>query len=251
MGRKRKIVDGEFIVSIDKMYFTRDTEHAIMSYNTCTDSQEREHLYRGKIEKPFDKLAENVINRFKFPYINMTFDELKKEVVAFLIMNLQKYKQENGKAFSYFSVCAKNYLILQNTNAYKEQKRTIWIPDVGEEYLTLDEIVGLEAPNERLHDDTHEFVKLIIDYWEINLLKHFKKKRDIDIANAVIELFRRADGIENFNKKALYLMIREITDCKTSYITKVVNKMRDVTLIHTKEFYTHGTVNGGDRKTTN
>ena len=38
--------------------------------------------------------------------------------------------------------------------------------------------------------------------------------------------FRRADYIENFNKKHLYLLIREMTDCKTHYITKVVNVMK-------------------------
>jgi hypothetical protein len=173
----------------------------------------------------------------------MTFEALKRDVVAFLIMNLAKYKQENGKAFSYFSVCAKNYLILQNTNAYKEQKRDESIFD-SEEYLTIDVVVGLEAPNERDHDDTHEFVTLMIDYWEININRHFKKRRDIEIATAVIELFRRADGIENFNKKALYLMIREMTDCKTSYITKVVNKMREITAEHLREYYSQGTLDG-------
>ena len=54
----------------------------------------------------------------------------------------------------------------------------------------------------------------------------FTKKRDIQIADAVLELFRRADYIENFNKKHLYLLIREMTDCKTHYITKVVNVMK-------------------------
>lgn len=247
MGRRKKI-DGEEPKTDNKMYFTMDTEEAIVSYNNCDISAERESLYRNRIAKPFDKLAENVINRFKFPYISHPFDVLKREVVAHLIMNLAKYRQVNGKAFSYFSVCAKNYLILQNTNAYKEAKRSVYFGESGEDYVSIDEIAGIEAPNQRQHDDSEEFVRLMITYWELNLNKHFKKKRDIDIANAVIELFRRADGIENFNKKALYLMIREMTDCKTNYITKVVNKMREQMLVHLNEYNTHGTVNGKNIK---
>ena len=54
----------------------------------------------------------------------------------------------------------------------------------------------------------------------------FTKKRDLQIADAVLELFRRSEHIENFNKKHLYLLIREMTDCKTHYITKVVNVMK-------------------------
>jgi hypothetical protein len=76
-----------------------------------------------------DKLAENVINRFKFPYLNQSFEDTKGQVVSFLVMNLAKFKPEkNKKAFSYLSVIAKNYLILQNNNAYKQQKRSIQLP---------------------------------------------------------------------------------------------------------------------------
>ena len=63
-------------------------------------------------------------------------------------------------------------------------------------------------------------------YWEKNLANVFPKERDIQIADAILELFRRSENIENFNKKHLYLLIREMTNCKTHYITKVVNTMK-------------------------
>jgi hypothetical protein len=71
-----------------------------------------------------------------------------------------------------------------------------------------------------------DFIQLLVQYWDFNLTKIFKKKRDIEIATAVVELLRRVDGIDNFNKKALYLLIREMTNHKTSHITKVINKMK-------------------------
>ena len=37
---------------------------------------------------------------------------------------------------------------------------------------------------------------------------------------------KRREEIENFNKKALYILIREMTNIQTSYITKVVNIFR-------------------------
>ena len=75
-------------------------------------------------------------------------------------------------------------------------------------------------------NEYHEFKELMLKYWDVNLTKVFTKKRDIQIADAVLELFRRSQYIENFNKKHLYLLIREMTDCKTHYITKVVNVMK-------------------------
>jgi hypothetical protein len=81
------------------------------------------------------------------------------------------------------------------------------------------------------HDEVKDseykvFNRLMLAYWDKNLETYFQKKRDIQIADSVLELFRRAEYIENFNKKSLYLLVREMTGCPTHYITKVVNKMR-------------------------
>ena len=83
MGRKK--------TKLGKVYFTQETEDAIIKYNQSDDMEERENLYREYIWAPFDKLAENVINRFKFPYMEGSFDDVKSEVVSFLVINLHKY----------------------------------------------------------------------------------------------------------------------------------------------------------------
>lgn len=245
--RNRKRKPKNKIKNNVRVYFTEETEDAIVKYNESNDPLERERLFIEYIAYPLDKLAENVINRFKFPYISQTFDDTKKQVVSFLVINLHKYSKDKGKAFSYFSVIAKNYLIFHNNNAYKEEKRNISLTGQNDEAVPIDDVISnLESPDEREYDDVREFTRLMIEYWEKNVTRHFKKKRDIDIANAIVELFRRAENIENFNKKALYLMIREMTDCKTGYITKVVNKMRTIVQQHMKEYYDHGTFDGDD-----
>lgn len=246
MSRKKKMSTTEAPVD-NKIYFSQATEDAINAYNRSTDMHEREEIFRAGIAKPFDKLAENVINRFKFPYINQSFDDIKREVVSFLVINLPKFNPEKGsKAFSYFSVVAKNYLIYHNNVGYKAEKRNVYLNETGEDYISIEDMNLMEAPDPRLHEDTKEFVRLMVQFWDRNLAKVFKKKRDYEIASAVVELFRRADSIENFNKKALYLMIREMTDCKTNYITKVVNKMRGHIEQQLKDYYAHGTINPDD-----
>ena len=37
---------------------------------------------------------------------------------------------------------------------------------------------------------------------------------------------KQMDEIENFNKKALYILIREMTDVETAHITSVVNVLK-------------------------
>lgn len=223
-----------------KVYFSQDTENAIIEYNKSIDSEERERLFRERIHIPLDKLAENVINRFKFPYMEGTFDEIKSQVVSFLVINLHKFTEDKGKAFSYFSVIAKNYLILHNNNSYKEEKRVLYFSDQTEDSFTLEEMLVVEPETRDSTVDMKEFLKISVEYWDYNIDRVFKKKRDREIASAIIKLLERIDNIDNFNKKALYLMVREMTNYKTSHITKVINKMRPQILQMLTEFRRNG-----------
>jgi len=219
---------------LGRVYFTQETEDAIIEYNSCEDELYREKLFREKIHPAIDKLVENVINRFKFPYIDGTFDDIKNQVVSFLVLNLHKFDPDKykdtdrkAKAFSYFSVVAKNYLILNNNNAYREDiKRTYLADSASEESFHLEDVLSVEPEIENSKYEARGLIDLIVQYWDFNLDKVFKKPRDRHIANAVVELLRRADTIENFNKKALYINIREMTDEKTVHITKVIKKMK-------------------------
>ena len=213
--------------TLGRVYFTKDTEDAIARYNECDDDFERDIIFREEIHPALDKLVENVINRFKFPYVNVSFEDLKSQVVSFLVLNLHKFTKDKGKAFSYFSVVAKNYLILQNNKAYKRQLKSRYLTDaLGDESFLLEEVLLLDHDSQTDQTDARELLRLLIEFWDFNLTKIFKKDRDIQIANAFIELMRRSDYIENHNKKALYVLIREMTDAKTVHITKVLKKMR-------------------------
>jgi hypothetical protein len=222
---------------LGRVYFTEETEKAIVEYNETDDEFEREIIFRERIYPAIDKLAENVINRFKFPYIDGSFEDVKAQVVSFLVLNLHKFTSDKGKAFSYFSVIAKNYLILHNNNAYRDEIRTAYLADsTNDEAFMLEEKLVTHQESETVKSDARDFIHLIVQYWEFNLTKVFKKDRDIQIADAVIELLKRSDNIENFNKKALYLLIREMTNAKTVHITKVLNKMKIYVIEQMKEY---------------
>ena len=103
------------------MYFHDGVQDAIIRYNSTDSHSEKNKIYQDEIHKAFDKLCENIINTFKFNYFDVPFEDVKAEVVSFLVMNMHKYDHTKGsKAFSYFSVVAKNYLILHNNNNYKK-----------------------------------------------------------------------------------------------------------------------------------
>ena len=204
-----------------KQYFTLDTEEAIVAYNKSTSQRERNDLYKTRIQYPFEKLAENILNTFKFSYFDVSKQDVQMEVISNLIEKIHMFQEGKGKAFSYFSIVAKNYLILKNNGNYKRFKKTSLLSEMPESWNPENDFKQTQ-----FGEELNEFKELMLKYWDINLTRVFTKKRDIQIADAVLELFRRSANIENINKKHLYLLIREMTDCKTHYITKVVNEMK-------------------------
>lgn len=225
----------------NKMYFTQDTENAIIEYNKSNNQKIKNQLYREQIKYPFEKLAENVLNTFKFSYFDVPKEDVQNEVVAVLIQKIHMFKEGKGKAFSYFSIVAKNYLILNNNSNYKRYKKTELLSKMPETWNPEDDFYDRQQG-----DEFSEFKDLMLQYWDKNLTKVFTKKRDIQIADAILELFRRSQFIENFNKKHLYLLIREMTDCKTHYITKVVNVMKTHQRKMLNEYLDYGEVRDND-----
>ena len=221
-----------------KQYFTESTERAIIRYNNSDDEILRNKIYQEHIEYPFQKLAENIIHTFKFYYFDVPSEDVKHEVVSFLVMNMHKFKAGKGKAFSYFSIVAKNYLILHNNNNYKKMKQ-------HEKLDVLDFKRSLRSESSQVEnaEANSEFTELMLDYWDNNLNNVFKRKKDIRVADSVLELFRRRQNIENFNKKALYILIREMTGSNTQHITRVINVMKKYISEMQKEFFTTGDLN--------
>ena len=204
-----------------RYYFHQGTENAIIRHNKETRPYMRQRIYNEHIRTPFEKLAENIIHTFKFYYFDVPSTDVIHEVVSFLYMNMHKFTEGKGKAFSYFSIVAKNYLILHNNNNYKKMKQTD-----GEEVTDYKRDPVKEASRDDLLQAKKEYVDLFIEYWTNNLTTIFKRKQDIDVANAVLYLMENRQNIENFNKKALYIMIREMTTSNTQHITRVVNVMK-------------------------
>ena len=204
-----------------RYYFTDDTQDAIIAYNQETDQKLRNKVFNEYIYKALLKLSENIIHTFKLYYFNATAKQLKHEVVAFLLEKMPKFTPDKGKAFSYFSIVAKHYLIINNNKNYKRM--------VGKSpVLAIDTQRDLsnETARNELLEEHRDFMDMFISYWEINMYNTYSKKRDIQIVDAVLTIFRERENIENFNKKALYIIIREMTDVKTLYITRVVNTLK-------------------------
>ena len=204
-----------------KMYFTNETEMAIIAYNKETSDVLKNKVFNEFIYYPFQKLSENIIHTFKFYYFDGGTREVQQEVIAFLIEKMGKFVEGKGKAFSYFGQIAKNYLIQNNNKNYKDLKNKAPIS-----VIDFQRDLGAEQALQEKRDGLDVFMEGFIVYYGKMVDEKFKSQRDKKIAHAVLRLFEDRKNIEIFNKKALYIMIREMTNTKTQHITKVVNVIK-------------------------
>ena len=213
-----------------KNYFTKDTENAIVRYNKEPNPEIRSTIYKNEIHYPFFKLTENIIHTFKFYYTEVDqIEHLQHEIITFLLSKIHLFNPDNGaKAYSYFGTITKNWLIVYNTKNYKKR-----IQKAPVDELYKDDNYSYNIGEEKEKDRLSIFIDNYIKYVEERFNKFFPKGNDAQVADAILELFRKRESIEIFNKKALYIYIREIMatnglEVKTPKITKIANKLYDL-----------------------
>jgi len=203
-------------------YFTKVHEDAIVKYANTEDRELKSALYIEYIQPALDQMVDKIIYTYRFTSLP-NIDYLKEDCKIWLTTILNKYDPSKGsKAFSYFSVVTKNWFIHQVKKTQKRNKTEVFLEDLLNQ---LEEnIISLEPTYEEKRSDLEFWGSLNgeIDTWDSFMLKENEKK----VLMAVRILLDSADTIEIFNKKAIYLYLREITGLNTKQVVNNLNKLR-------------------------
>ena len=211
---------------VSKNYFTQETEDAIVLYNNTTDFELRSQIYEEKIHYAFFKLTQNIIHTFKFYHTEVSdLEHLQHEIIVFLLSKIHLFDPSKGaKAYSYFGTIVKRWCILYNDKNYKSK-----ISKVSTDELLKDDTHSYTIEPSNSDDRLSNFMDEYVEFVSVNIYKLFPKEYDAKIADAILELFRKRESIDVFNKKALYIYIHEmIPDAKTPKITKIAGVLYDV-----------------------
>ena len=203
-------------------YFTKVHEEAIINYTLTEDNKIRTELYVNYIEPAFGEMVDKIVYTYKFTTLP-NVDVLKDDCKIWLTTILDKFDpSKNSKAFSYFSVITKNWFIHKVKKTSKDLKREAQFDEVSGEIIQkhLSTVNPYEKDRNNFEFWQHLFSE--INNWEKLKLKDNEKK----VLDAIKILFDSIDEIEIFNKKAIYLYIREITGLNTKQIVNNLNKIR-------------------------
>lgn len=202
-------------------YFTKDTEQAIIDYCGTDDLSVRSKLYVEDIQPAFNELVDKIVYTYKFTSLE-NIDVLKDDCKIWLTTILGKFDPSQGtKAFSYFSVVTKNWFTHKAKKQTQKNRREINYDSMVKEVEIAD------SENEDFLSEVEEkefwmFLLREVEGWQNLKLKGNDQK----VLDAVLTLMKNIEDIEIFNKKAVYLYMREITGLNTKQIVGCLNKMR-------------------------
>jgi hypothetical protein len=207
---------------VKKYYFTSDTEAAIVDYCATENQKVRTKLYIEHIQPAFDELVNKIVYTYKFTSLE-NIDPLKDECKIWLTTILSKFNPSKGtKAFSYFSVVTKNWFTHKAKKQTLKNKREIDYDSMIREIEISDVNKTPDFIEEQMDREFWEFLLGEIKSWQHLAVKENEKK----VLDAVLTLMDNIESIEIFNKKAVYLYMREITGLNTKQIVSCLNKMR-------------------------
>jgi hypothetical protein len=205
-------------------YFHEGVEEAIHQYNIVETEREKNKLF-GIIYPALFKIAEVYYNKIKPEYIDGEPLDIQYDCVGYLTERLFRIKEGKGKAFSYMTICAKNYYIFHNQRGYTGTKKTLKLDVLNENW----DIADVDNGRVEEMEDKANLLSAFADYLEANKdkLTTAAARKFVPVINEVIKLMRNIDSIESFNRRDLMnnLTLIDGKEIDRHYITKVFNRI--------------------------
>jgi hypothetical protein len=227
MAKKKKVKVGRK-KSKSNLYFHSGTHDAIIKYQNSSCGDEKEKIYIDEILPAFDKLVENLIFIHGFTKTAGPYEELKNDCVCFLYETLHKFDASRGsKAFSYFNVVAKNWLIIKSKQKMKKTRRHVSIDDVDS--LAQRDLREIESYNAVPPQDWSLLRNDAINNLK-SLLREIRGKisgeNEIACMDAIITLFEHIDELDLLNKRAVFVYMREISNLNPKQLSIAMSVIR-------------------------
>jgi len=205
-------------------YFHEGIESAIHQYNIAETESEKNKLFTIIYPALF-KIAEVYYNKIKPEYIDGEPLDIQYDCVGYLSERLYRIKEGKGKAFSYMTICAKNYYIFHNMKGYSSTKKTLKLDVLNENW----DIADVDNGRVEEMEDKANLLNAFADYLETNKekLTTAAARKFVPVLNEVIKLMRNIDSIESFNRRDLMnnLTVIDGKSIDRHYITKVFNRI--------------------------
>ena len=224
---KKVITKGKKPKKKKKYYFGKEAHAAVIDYQNAETTELKNSIYVAKIKPAFEKLVENLIFIHGFSTCQNSFLILKADCVSFLFEILQKFDASKGsKAFSYFNICAKHFLIIQQKKKIKKNKRHVCIDDTNLSSRERSQIENFAVINSQETAMIHAEDKMLIKEMIGKISSKLNNSNEKKCIDAIATLFNKIDELEYLNKRAVFVYLRELSGLNAKQLSVAMSNIR-------------------------
>jgi len=211
-------------------YFTETTQTSIKFFQDNESSRKRDRLFEVEILPALTKMAEYWVYVYGLESPLQSKEELVQSCVGFLFDSIHKWDSERAtKAFSYFNVVARNWLINAVNTHKKKSMRDLSIDNADLELVIhgkdINESLVSQSPESEIIN--LEFIKEIRT--RISKIKNgLDDERDLSVMEAIEKVFDSSESLDFMTRSALFIYIRELCGYDKRTISRSMSKIRKV-----------------------
>lgn len=184
----------------------------------------KDRIFRSRIQKPLNKLIENIIFNFKLFRPGVDIKTLHNDCLSFVYGKFANFNpSKNTKSFSYFGTVAKHYLQGEKKELDKFIQTNLDYDCHREE---ADGVHTFELHDKSDLDTSYTLFKHVINSIEEELDKGHLSENDMKVGDAIIQIFRNHEILGAYNKNHVYQLIKENTGLQTKDITYSLSRFR-------------------------
>ncbi len=235
------------------LYFGPEEEEAVVRFLECNDTIERNAIYNKWLRKPFDKMIESIIRRYKLYRKGFTFEDLHSDTLSFLITKADKFKKESGKrAYSYYGTICKHYMLGLLINDDSKLKQLYSYDTLSDNYLENREDLQYEIDDNsfthaKLLNNVLDGIKKQIEINETLPIRQQLNDNEKKVAFALIEIIeywkKSSDSMGTnvkYNKNIVLETIRNYTNLNTKDIRTSMKKIKAIYFFIKEDGLTNG-----------
>lgn len=214
-------------------YFTSETEGYVLQYNNQDDVNARQQIYVIHLQKPFRKIASALCNKYKIKQRIQNQQIVLHQCISSMIQKMPYFSSQRGKAFTYFTIIARNCILSNLHKSIKYNDRYRSIDQMTSNDATTSFAIQHAAQQQWVYSIQQQYNQEIMKKTIIKLQQYIvsvlipsaQKQTEKLVCLGVLQLIGDVQRLNTLNRKTVLLYLRQITQLSTQVITSVLNKI--------------------------
>lgn len=213
------------------IYFNENVEQAIIRYKNSTCQKQKQQIYKQYIYSAFQYIINSMIKRYKLIERIENVQIIKISCFSQMIQKIKSFDCKRGRAFTFFTIIAKHFILNELNHGIKFNQRNISINKLyqGRQSTIIQDLSVKQYQQskhmQRAMNIYKNICKQLIEYINQNLFNIITTKKQQVIVYSLIKLIEDVQKFQNYGKKFIFLYLRQLSGASTKEIVNVLKRI--------------------------